>query len=313
MNLNAFDFILFLVGFYILIKGANLLVDGSTSFARKFNISNLVIGLVIAGIGTSIPEFAISFLANLKGESEVGLGTIIGSNTFNILFILGFSSLFFPFALKKEWVERDLAWNIFAVVIAAFFAFVASAGVLSRLEGAIMLIVFIGWLYIAVKKSNGVVDHEEPIKIMAFPIALLLMFAGLVGVVLGGKWVVDGGISVAQSFGISKTLIGLTLVGVGTSLPELAVSFVAAYKKQPGIAVGNVIGSNIFDFLMILGFGALIKPIMFPASLLPDILVTVFSAVLFYAAMFVGEKYTLKRWQGLIFLAFYALYLVYLF
>lgn len=303
---------LFLIGFYILIKGANFLVDGSTSLARKFNISNLVIGLVIAGIGTSIPEFAISFLANITGESGVGLGTVIGSNTFNILFILGFSALFFPLKLKADWVKRDLSWNIVSVIVAIFFAYVIGFGEISRIEGAAMLALFVIWLYIVIKKSNDATEYPEQIRIIAFPLAAGLIFAGLVGVILGGKWVVDGGVEIAKTLGASNALIGLTIVGIGTSLPELAVSFVAAYKKQPGIAVGNIIGSNIFDFLMILGFGALVKPVMAPASLLPDMIITAISAALLLAVMFVGEKYTLRRWEGFIFILLYAAYLIYL-
>ncbi len=303
---------LFLIGFYILIKGANFLVSGSTYLARKFNISNIVIGLVIAGIGTSIPEFAVSFLANITGKSGVGLGTIIGSNTFNILFILGVSALFFPLKFKADWVKRDFSWNIFSVLVAILFAYIVGFGEISRVEGATMLALFLIWLYIAIKKSNEVADNQEQIRTMAFPLAAILIFAGLVGVILGGKWVVDGGIEIAKTLGASNALIGLTIVGIGTSLPELAVSFIAAYKKQPGIAVGNIIGSNIFDFLMILGFGAMFKPIISPASLLPDMIITALATTLLFASMFVGEKYTLKRWEGLVFILLYAAYLIYL-
>lgn len=303
---------LFLIGFYILIKGANFLVSGSTYLARKFNISNIVIGLVIAGIGTSIPEFAVSFLANITGKSGVGLGTIIGSNTFNILFILGVSALFFPLKFKADWVKRDFSWNIFSVLVAILFAYIVGFGEISRVEGAAMLALFLIWLYIAIKKSNEVADNQEQIRTMAFPLAAILIFAGLVGVILGGKWVVDGGIEIAKTLGASNALIGLTIVGIGTSLPELAVSFIAAYKKQPGIAVGNIIGSNIFDFLMILGFGAMFKPIISPASLLPDMIITALATTLLFASMFVGEKYTLKRWEGLVFILLYAAYLIYL-
>lgn len=304
---------LFFVGFYILIKGANFLVDGSSSIARRFHISHFVIGLVIAGIGTSIPEFSISFIANLGGETNIGLGTILGSNTLNILFILGISALFFQLRLKEQWVRRDLIWNLFAVFIVIYFALPFGDGILSLLEGLIMLGIFSLWLYMAIAKSNGVVDEtDQPFRILTLPLAFVLIVAGLVGVVIGGRWVVDGAVEIARNFNLSEALIGLTIVGIGTSLPELAVTFVAAYKGESGIAVGNIIGSNIFDFLMILGFGALFTPILFPAAFSVDIIVTLFAAALLYGSMYVGELYTLKRWQGLVFVFLYLVYLVYL-
>jgi cation:H+ antiporter len=307
-----FTLLLFFVGFYILIKGAGFLVDGSSSLARRFHISNLVIGLVIAGIGTSIPEFSISFIANLFGEGEVGLGTIIGSNTFNILFILGVSALFFPLRLKPEWVHRDMAWNIIAVFVAASFAIPLGDGTLSRFEGFFMLALFSFWLYVTIKKSNSVNYEEgEPFRVLTFPIAAGLILAGLLGVILGGKWVVDGAVLIARELGMSEGLIGLTIVGIGTSLPEFAVTFVAALRGQPGIAVGNIIGSNIFDFLMILGFGALIRPIDFPPHLFLDMIITMLSASILYGFMFMGEIYVLKRSQGLFLIFLYVIYVLY--
>jgi len=260
--------LLFFIGFYILIKGANFLVEGASSLARRLNISSLVIGLVIAGIGTSIPEFATSFLANLSGRGGIGLGTIIGSNTFNILFILGISALSFPLTFKPVWVERDLIWNIIAVLAVAAFVFPFSDGTISRLEGLFMLILFFFWLYRTVRYSESEdLNLADPPRVIAFPLVLVLIVSGLLGVILGGKWVVDGAALMARELGIAEGLVGLTVVGIGTSLPELAVTFVAALKGRPGIAVGNIIGSNIFDFLMILGFGALVSPLMFPPEL----------------------------------------------
>lgn len=302
--------LLFFAGFYILIKGASFLVDGAMSFAHKFKISHIVIGLVVVGIGTSIPEFAITFVANLLGEKEVGLGTVIGSNTFNILFILGFCALLFPLTLKEIWVKRDLLWNIFAILLAGALVL---DGKLSVIDGAIMLGIFIVWLIHVTKEGKNEKDkeNEETFHIIAIPIAIFMMLGGFFGVIFGGKWVVDGAVALAKSFGMSETIIGLTIIGIGTSLPELAVSATAAYKKQPGIAVGNIIGSNIFDFLMILGASALVKPIIFPKNLFFDISVTLFSAILLYVFMFTGQRHTLKRFEGFVFIAIYIAYLVY--
>jgi cation:H+ antiporter len=266
---------------------------------------------VIVGIGTSIPEFAITFVANILGEKEVGLGTVIGSNTFNILFILGFCALLFPLTLKEIWVKRDLMWNIFSIVIAGALVF---DGSLSRFDGIIMLVIFILWLFHVIKEGKNDKDNEktENFHIIALPIAIFMTLAGFLGVILGGKWVVDGAIAFAKSFGMSESIMGITILGIGTSLPELAVSVVAAYKKQPGIAVGNIIGSNIFDFLMILGVSALIKPIIFPKNLFFDIAVTLFSAILLYIFMFTGQRHTLKRFEGFIFITLYIAYLLHI-
>lgn len=308
-----FTLLLFFSGFYILIKGAHFLIDGCSSLARRFNISNIVIGLLIAGIGTSIPEFSISFLANLSGQGDIGLGTIIGSNTFNILFILGVSALFFPITLKKEWVERDLTWNVIAVIFTMALTLPFGDGVLSRSEGLIMLAMFSFWLYVVIKYSNHADTEKEPMRILTLPLVLGLIAAGLAGVVIGGKWVVDGAVAIAHELGMREGLIGLTIIGIGTSLPEFTVTFLAAFRRQPGIAVGNIIGSNIFDFLVILGFGALVHPVIFPSELSVDILVTLLSALLLYGCMYVGRYYILKRWQGLLMLILYFVYLGHIF
>lgn len=302
---------LFFIGFYILIKGAGFLVDGAVSFAHRFKISHIVIGLVIVGIGTSIPEFAVTFVANLLGEKEVGLGTVIGSNTFNIFFILGFCALLFPLALKEIWVKRDLVWNIGAVLLSVVLAL---DGKISRFDGLLMLVIFILWLFHVLKEGRNDKDNDktENFHIIAFPIAILMMLAGFLGVIFGGKWVVDGAVAFARSFGMSEAIIGLTIIGIGTSLPELAVSATAAYKKQPGIAVGNIIGSNVFDFLMILGASAITKPIAFPQNMFFDIGVTLFATLLLYIFMFTGQRHTLKRFEGFIFIVIYISYLVFI-
>jgi len=292
------------------VKGASFLVDGAMSFAKRFNISNIIIGLVIVGIGSSIPEFAITFVSNLLNQKEIGLGTVIGSNTFNIFFILGFCALLFPLTLKKIWVKRDMLWNIFAVILAGSLAL---DGILSSLDGAILLITFMAWLIHVTKESKDNKDENEKESYhrMAVPIAIAMILAGFAGIILGGKWVVDGAVAFATSFGISETIIGLTILGIGTSLPELATSAVAAYKKQPGIAVGTIIGSNIFDFLMILGASALTKPIAFPKNMFFDIGVTLFATLLLYIFMFTGTKHTLKRFEGFVFIVIYISYLVF--
>ena len=302
---------LFFIGFYILIKGANFLVEGAVSFAHKFKIPHIVIGLIIVGIGSSIPEFAITFVSNLLDQKEIGLGTVIGSNTFNILFISGFCAFLFPLTLKKIWVKRDMLWNIFAIILTCALAL---DGQLNSLDGVIMLATFIVWLIHVTKENKDHKDEneKESFHIVAVPIAIMMILAGFLGIILGGKWVVDGAVALAKNFGISQTMVGLTILGIGTSLPELAIAVVAAYKKESGIAVGTIIGSNIFDFLMILGTSALVKPILFPKNLFFDISLTLFSAILLYIFMFTGTKHTLKRFEGFLFVAIYIAYIAYI-
>ncbi len=308
--------LLFLLGFYILIKGSGWVTEGASALARKLNISTWVIGLVIVGIGTSIPEFSIAAVSNFLGDQEITLGTVIGSNTFNIFFILGVSALVFPLTFKNNWIERDLIWNVFAILTASFAGFYSLSGggdfLITRTEGLIMLILFCVWLYYSLEKPDDNAIDGSSNRTLTLPLVVLMIFIGLVGVVLGGKWVVDGAVEIAIDLGVSEKLIGLTIVGIGTSLPELAVSLRAAYKKQVGIAVGSIIGANIFDFLMILGFGAVLSPIAFPPELYIDIWVTFMAATMLMTSMFIGQKATLTRAKGAVFIIVYLVYIAYL-
>ncbi|OHA09114.1 MAG: hypothetical protein A3B37_01045 [Candidatus Sungbacteria bacterium RIFCSPLOWO2_01_FULL_59_16] len=308
-----FTLILFLVGFAILIKGASALVDGAVSVANIFRLSPMVVGLVIVGIGTSIPEFAVAFIGNLLGQADIVLGTVAGSNTFNLLFILGLSAAVSPLAFKSIWVGRDLLWNIGAVAVSAVLVFGAGSTGLDRGGGVILLLLFFLWLIFVLRIVNEA-ESEVPLarRVVAAPIALLFIAAGLAGVILGGRWVVEGAVQIAYTLGASEALVALTMLSIGTSLPELAVSVAAAWRREAGIAVGNIIGSNIFDFLMILGASAMVRPVFASPALIPDVAATALAAGLLFGAMFVGERYILKRWQGILFIALYLLYFAYL-
>lgn len=305
------DIILFVVGFYILIKGSNFLIDGTSSFARNLGISSFVVGLVVVGIGTSIPEFAITFLGNLVGDADIGVGTLVGSNTFNILFVLGASALFFPIAFKAEW-EDDVLWNLLALIVMLGFLFYFGANEITRIEGLILLALFVGWLYVSIKTPFVPDETEEPLRALTFPIAAAMIAAGFFGVILGAKWVVDGAEAIARSLGMSEMVIGLTLIAVGTSLPEFAVTFTAAFKKQAGIAVGNIVGSNVVNFLLIFGAAALAKPILMPQEIVPDLLIAAGSATLLYVFMYWGRRYVLERWQGGVLVLAYIFYFLYI-
>ncbi len=304
------DYLLFLIGFYILIKGADFLTEGASILARKLNVSEIVIGLVIVGIGTSIPEFATTLISNLTNKESIGLGTVIGSNIFNILFILGISAIIKPLIFKKQWVDREMLWNILAIAISALTML---DGRINQMEGIILLFAFGIWLDQAIKKHQPEKEtSESKWQNITWPLALGMILGGFIGVIVGGQWVVNGGSLIARNLGFSEKFIGLTIIGIGTSLPELAVSLVGAIKNEIGIVIGNIIGSNIFDFLMILGISALMKPITVEISFLKDTLVALISTVLLYFSMFIGQKYLLKRWQGILLILGYLLYFIFL-
>lgn len=310
----SLSIVLFIIGFLVLVKGAGVLVDGAVSLARRLGIPSLLIGLVIVGIGTSIPEFAVAFLGNLLDEADVSLGTIFGSNTFNIFMILGLAAVIRPLRFRPDWVGRDFVWNVFAVaiVIAAALGNGPEVSVVSRGEGLMLFLFFIVWLAVTIRTVHEIDHDPAPPRLLTLPFAFLMIAAGLAGVILGGKWVVDGAVALARALGMSEAFIGLTIVGIGTSLPELAATLAAAWRQQFGIAIGNIIGSNIFDFLMVVGVAALIRPVPFSPELMPDVAVTFTATLLLMAAMFIGERYILKGWQGLVFLFFYFAYLIFL-
>ncbi len=308
-------YFLFFFGFFILVKGANLIVSGASFLAYKLKISPWIIGLTIVGIGTSIPEFSISFLANLFGNNEISLGTVIGSNIFNIFFVLGLAALIYPLRMKKLWVKRDMTWNVFSILIVLVFISLPFTNLeINRLEGFLLLVISAFWLYSVLKEPDSPEDEDSfPAALFTLPVAILIILAGLIGVIFGGKWVVEGAMVFADLFGISESLIALTLIGLSTSLPELAVSVTAAFRKEAGIAVGNIIGSNIVNFLMILGASAIIKPISnIPVFFYADILIAILLALFLIIFMFIGKKFVLERWQGAMFIIFYFLYIIYL-
>lgn len=310
-------YILFVIGFVILIKGADILIVGASSFANRLKVASWLIGLTIVGIGTSIPEFTITIFSVSRGSFDIGLGTIIGSNTLNLLFILGVCAIIRPLVLKKDWILKGLPPNILSVLLAALFLTYPILGSssfygITGQEGLILLGAFLVWLAYVTLRKRPIEAHTKTTKFLSFPKAALLTIVGLTGVIVGGEWVVGGSIALAELFGISHALVGLTIVGIGTSLPELAVSGMAAYRKQFGIAVGNIVGSNIFDFLGILGVASLFQGIQFSQKLTLDIYITLFSAVLLFVAMYTDKKFTVTRKQGALFVFLYLVYMVFI-
>ncbi|MCK9186951.1 MAG: calcium/sodium antiporter [Candidatus Colwellbacteria bacterium] len=306
--------ILFFIGFFILIKGADILIDGASFIAQKLHLSNWLVGTVIAGIGTSIPEFSITLVSNFAGQTQVAVGNLVGSAIVNILLVLGVSAIAAPLVIRDSWIKRDMAWNIFSIAVFLLFAYLpigGPIGQLSRIEGIILVGLFIVWLWRVIReKTNG--DDEATEYSFTFITAIVMIIAGFIGVVIGGNWVVNGAAILAGAFGISKGLIALTIIGIGTSLPELAVSVMAALKKQPGIAMGNIIGSTIFNFLIIAGVSAITFPFFFPTGLFTDTLIAGFAGMLLLLLMFFGRKKILTKAKGIILVGAYVFYLFYL-
>jgi cation:H+ antiporter len=311
-------YILFVIGFVILIKGADLLVDGSSSIARKVHVSNLVIGLTLVSFGTSAPELIINIVASLEGKQEIAIGNILGSNIANTLLILGIAALIYPLTVHRSTVWKEIPFSVLAVLVLGVLVNEViisgeSQAILSKYDGLILLVLFIIFLFytfsIAKKHhEDGDVEHKE----MGTFKSVVYIFLGILGLAFGGPMIVDGAVFIAINIGMSESFIGLTIIAFGTSLPELATSAVAAYKKNTDIAIGNVVGSNIFNILWILGISSIIKPLAFNSSHIIDLYMVIFVSIVLFLSIFVGKKHAIGRLEGLFFLMTYIAYIVYL-
>lgn len=311
-------YFLFIIGFIILIKGADLLVEGASSVAKKLNVSDLVIGLTIVAFGTSTPEMFVNVFASIKGNTEIAIGNILGSNIANILLILGVSAVIYPLAVQSTTVWKEIPFSLLAALILGVLANDQlidhkEKSELTGSDGLVLIGFFIIFLYyvFSIAKTNETTIDNGFRQLSNFR-SVSYTILGLIGLVIGGTWIVNGAVEIASQFGVSEYLIGLTAVAVGTSLPELATSAVAAYKKNTDIAIGNVVGSNIFNIFWVLGLSAVIKPLPFQFSGNSDIAMTVFSSILLFVLLFVGKKHVLEKWQGALFLIIYTGYMVFL-
>ena len=312
-------YVLFFIGFVILIKGAGMLVDGSVGLARRYGISDIVIGLTIVSFGTSAPELVVNLIASLNGNSEIAMGNILGSNIVNIFFILGFSAVIYPLTVKKNTTFKEIPFALLSALVILFlgndmlFNYEDKAE-LSTGDGLVLLGFFAIFLYyiFAISKGELLDEKDETIVYMKPFKSIGLISIGLVGLIFGGMWIVDGAIEIATGFGVSQSLIGLTIVAIGTSLPELATSAVAAYKKNTDIAIGNVVGSNIFNAFWILGISATINPIPVLQRSNIDFAMNILASLLLFAFLFVGKRHMLERWQGFAFMGIYVAYVLYL-
>lgn len=303
--------VLLAVGFVMLIKGADWFVDGAAALAGKFGIPQLVIGLTIVAMGTSAPEAAVSISASLQGNAQITIGNIVGSNILNVLIILGLASLIVPIAVKKSTIRYEIPFTIFVTVVLAVLGL--WDGKISRFEGGILWILFIAYLvYLFVMTKRGDVEAEEiNTKLNKVWKMLLFIVIGGVLIIVGADVTVDAATKIAQYFHMSEQFIGLTVVALGTSLPELITSVTAAKKGNADIAMGNIVGSNIFNILFVVGTASLITPVVYAKSFFIDSIVAVATMVLLWLLV-INKDHKLKRWGGAILLLGYVVYFIYL-
>ena len=303
------NLLIFVGGLILMIKGADFFVKGASSLALKFKIPQIIIGLTIVAMGTSAPEACISINSALKGSTGVAIGNILGSNIVNILFILGLTSAICALRLEKNSVKWEIPFSIFVTSFLCMVGYYYN--ILDRLFGFILLVflcLFFVYLF-KITKINEDNTDDTPVKLNIFKM-IIFIIGGLVALVYGSDLTVNSAINIAHSLSISERVIGLTIVALGTSLPELVTSIVAAIKKQPDIAVGNIIGSNLFNILFVLGLTCVIHPVVFDKAFIFDGIVAIASVMLLFAFTCFDRK--LNRWEGLLFLTVYAGYLSYL-
>lgn len=307
-----------LAGLLMILFGANWLVDGSSSIAKRFGISEFVIGLTIVGIGTSTPEMVVSFLSSFQGKADMAIGNIVGSNIFNTMMILGVTALIAPLAITKSNLKKDIPLNIIVTLLLIilgmnFTLFGKGEDQLSRLDGVILLGVFAWYIWSSFRSDNA--DPEEDgdgIKEYKTGISVLLIVAGLAGLIIGGRLFVNSATELAKMFGVSDKFIAITVMAAGTSMPELATCVVAALKGRGQLALGNVLGSNISNILLILGGAALINPLSFSGMTYVDLGTVLLSALFIFGSAYLFKKKQLDRFEGAILLLMEAAYMWYL-
>ncbi|MBL7022213.1 calcium/sodium antiporter [Patescibacteria group bacterium] len=313
-------YILFIIGLIILVKGADHLVDGATSLAKKWHVPNIVIGLTIISFGTSLPELIVNILAASSGSTDIGIGTVIGSNISNIALVLGLAAIIYPIAVRKSTQAREIPYSILSalillVIVSDKFFNAGTESFISRVDGIIMLIFFglflIYNLNISLKHRKLDLDKELLTK-RNYRTIFILLISGLVGLYFGGKWVVEGAVAIANLFNLSEFVISATIIAIGTSLPELATTMAAAYRKNLDMAVGNIVGSNIFNILLVLGITAVIQPMAAPLLIGVDVIYLIGLSVILFAFLIIGKKYELERWQGASLLIIYFGYIAFI-
>lgn len=317
-----FAVILLILGFAFLVKGADAFVEGCSSIAKRFQVPSLIIGMTIVAMGTSLPETAVSITASVTGNNALAVSNAVGSNIFNLMIVVGVCAILTPVAVRKETLKIDFP---FSIVCAVLLLVLGAIGMrLGHVDGALFIVLFVIFILYMIKsaqnsrkgnKDMGVEEAEyaleaEEIQIMPVPKSIIFIVLGCAAIAFGSDWVVDGATTIAEAMGVSQTLIGLTVVAFGTSLPELATSIMAAKKNEVDMALGNAIGSNIFNILMVLGIAAAISPMAFIAENIIDIVILIaFSAIVWIMAW---TKHELSKKEGWVMAILYAVYVVYI-
>lgn len=310
------NILLLIIGLALVVGGANFLTDGAASIAKRFRLSDLVIGLTVLAFGTSAPELTVSLMAALKGSADIAIGNVIGSNIFNILAIVGITALIMPLTMSNSTIRIEIPLTILSSAVLFFMANdrlfdMAGENVITRTEGFVLLAFLLIFLFYTFNMSKG---EESPgqVRQFALPLSIIMVIGGLVALVFGGDLFVDNAAMLAGRMGVSESVVAITIVAGGTSLPELVTTLVAAIKKRPGMAIGNIVGSNLFNILLILGVSSSISSIRIQGITVVDYGIFILSAILLYVfGLFFGDK-TIKRFEGSILLSLFICYTVYL-
>lgn len=318
VKLRHMTYIMIIAGFVFLIKGADYLVDSATSLAKRFKISDLVVGLTIIAFGVSAPEMVVSVMSSISGHTDIAIGSILGGNIVKILLILGVAALIYPLKIKHSVAWRDIPLSLLAVLVIGFMVNDKvidgdNFSILSRVDGIILLCffaIFIYYIYTVAMHSKATIHNTT--KQYSVLKSLGLFVLGMTGLIIGGRLAVTGAIELTSAWGVSERLVGLTVIAIGTSLPELFTSAVAAYKRNADIAVGGIVGSNILNIFWVLGISAVIRPMPFDLLNNLDIFVLLSATTLIMLWIVLSKKYILTRWQGGIMIFLYLAYLSYL-
>ena len=311
-----FAVVLLIIGFAFLVKGADAFVEGSSSIAKQFQVPSLIIGKTIVAMGTSLPETAVSVTASIAGSNALAVSNAVGSNIFNLMVVIGVCAVLTPVAVQKSSLKIDIPFSIVCALLLLVLGH--DRMMLTRVNGLILIVLFAFFILYMIRSAQHSMNNEDSefaaeaaeMKVMSVPKSLIFIVIGIAGITLGSDWVVDGSKTIASAFGISENLIGLTIVAFGTSLPELMTSIVAARKNEVDMALGNAVGSNIFNILMVLGIASALSPIAFIQENIIDIIILVgFSFIVWLMAW---TKHRLDKIEGLAMILLYAGYVVYI-
>ena len=316
------NYLIFIVSVIVLVKGADWVTDGASSIAKRFNISDLIIGLTVVSIGTSAPELVVNLFASASGSSDLAIGNVLGSNIFNTFAILGICAMISPILVKRATVQIEIPLGLLAALVLGILAndmLIDGSGssILTRGDGIILLFFFVIFMYYtffsAQKDKDSTPIDAEKIQALPLGLSILMLLGGFAGLIGGGKFMVDAAVEIAKSWGVSEGIIGLTVVAAGTSFPELVVSVMAARKGSTDMAIGNVVGSNVFNIFFVLGVSATVSPLPFnPNANNLDIAVTAMGCLMVVAFVFLGEGRKISRGEGTVLTIGYVIYIAYL-